>query len=245
MTSTPAPATDDAARPMRLGVVTIGQTPRTDLTPELAQLLPGVELLERGVLDGLTTAQIADLAPAAGEHTLTTRLADGGSAVIGERAVTDRLPTLVRSLEEEADAVLLACTGPFPRIAHRKPFFVPDRIIAHAVAAAAPTGAPVGIIAPLPEQTQDTVDKFAAVLGEDRPVLVATSSPYTGSDAGLRDAARTLVEQGAALLALDCFGYTAAMRAVVAEATGLPVIVARSIAARLAAETLGLAAPSS
>ncbi|EWS81319.1 AroM protein [Brachybacterium phenoliresistens] len=230
---------------MRLGVVTIGQTPRTDLTPELEQLLPGVELVERGVLDRLTGAQIAQLAPDAGDHALTTRLADGGSAVIGERVVTDRLPGLVRSLEEEVDAVMLACTGPFPRITHRRPFFVPDRIIAHAVAAAAPAGAPVGIIAPLPEQTDDTVEKFAAVLGEDRPVLVASSSPYTGTAAELRYAARSLAEQGAALLALDCFGYTTAMRAVVAEETGLPVIVARSIAARLAAEALGLAALTS
>lgn len=242
MTTTP-PSTIGSApgHRSRLGVVTIGQTPRTDLTPELEPLLPGVELVERGVLDGLTQGEIAELAPAADDHTLTTRLADGGSTVIGERAVMGRLPGLLTELETEVDAILLACTGPFPRIAHRKPFFVPDRIIAHAVAAAAPAGAAVGIIAPLPAQIPDTVAKFASVLGEETPVLVAASSPYTGSDDDLRRAARDLAAQGAALLAMDCFGYTAEMRAVVAEETGLPVIVARSIAARLAAEALGLA----
>jgi protein AroM len=37
-----------------LGVVTIGQSPRADLTGELAAYLPaGTSLLERGALDGL------------------------------------------------------------------------------------------------------------------------------------------------------------------------------------------------
>ncbi len=236
----PSPAASAQSRRTRLGVVTIGQTPRIDLTAELELLLPGVELVERGVLDHLSAEQIAGAAPAHDDHTLTTRLADGGSAVIGERAVMQRLPGLLAALEPEVDAILLACTGPFPELPHTKPLFVPDRIISHAVAATAPSGRPVGIIAPLPAQVPDTRRKFAAALPADRPVLVAAASPYTGTAEDLRGAARELADQGAALLAMDCFGYTAAMRAVIADETGLPVIVARSVAARLAAEALGV-----
>jgi protein AroM len=225
---------------VRLGVVTIGQTPRTDLTPELARHLPGAEIVERGALDGLSAAQIHELAPQAGEHVLTTRLRDGGSAVIGEGAVINRLPAVIQELEADVDAILLACTGPFPGIDHRRPLFVPDRIIAHAVGAAATAGEPVGIIAPLPEQVEDTTRKFDAVLRGMSAVHVAACSPYTGTTSELRRAGRSLAEDGARLLAMDCFGYTADMRRIVAEETGLPVIVARSIAARLAAEALGL-----
>lgn len=226
---------------MRLGVVTVGQTPRVDLTPELSALLPGVELVERGVLDNCTSEQIASFAPSDDDHALTTRLADGGATVIGETAVMRRLPGILATLEAEVDAILLACTGPFPPMQLSKPFFVPDRIIAHAVAAAAPYGAPVGILAPLPEQESDTLQKFRTVLGEDAPVVVRACSPYTDETKRMREAARELAAGGARLIAMDCFGYTAAMRAIVAEETGLPVIVARSIAARLAAETLGTA----
>lgn len=233
-------ASDRSGGRAQLGVVTIGQTPRVDLTPELERLMPGVELVERGVLDGLDAEQIARAVPARDDHTLTTRLADGGSAVIGERAVMERLPGLLAALEPEVEAVLLACTGPFPELAHRKPLFVPDRIISHAVAATAPSGRPVGIIAPLPAQIPDTRRKFAAALPAGTAVLVSAASPYTGTAEDLRRAARELADQGAALLAMDCFGYTAAMRAVIADETGLPVIVARSVAARLAAETLGV-----
>ncbi len=36
----------------RLGIVTIGQTPRSDVVPEMAEVLgPGVEILERGALE--------------------------------------------------------------------------------------------------------------------------------------------------------------------------------------------------
>ncbi|WP_211215793.1 AroM family protein [Microbacterium indicum] len=223
-------------------MITIGQTPRIDLTPELEALLPGVELIERGVLDGCDDVEIAGFAPEPGDHVLTTRLADGGSAIIGERTVMERLPAIIARLEQETDAILLACTGAFPEMDSKKPFFVPDRIIAHAVAAAAPSGSRVGIVSPLAEQREDALRKFQGVLGEGREVLVAASSPYTGTEAELRAASRELAESGARLIALDCFGYTAAMRAAVADETGLPVVVARSVAARIAAEALGAGA---
>lgn len=229
-------------RALRLGVVTIGQAPRTDLTPELARWLPGVELVERGVLDGMDTAALARMAPTEGDHVLTTRLAGGGAVEIGERQVQERLPGVVAALEAEVDAVLLGCTGPFDAVPHTKPLFVPDALIALGTAALAtalggPDGARVGVVCPLPTQQGFTVAKFASRLGGQR-VLTASSSPYTGTDETLADAARTLRDGGADLLALDCIGYTERMREVAAAATGLPVVLARSVAARLAVEVL-------
>jgi protein AroM len=245
VTATAEPSTGAAVRPAaptRLGVVTIGQAPRTDLTPELARWLPGVELVERGVLDGMDAAALAAMAPVDDEHVLTTRLADGGSIEIGERRVQERLPGVLAAVETEVDAVLLACTGPFDAIPHTKPLFVPDALIALGTAALAtavggPDGARVGVVCPLPAQQDFTVAKFAPRLAGQR-VLTSPSSPYTGSDRTLAAAARTLLDGGAELIALDCIGYTERMRQVVAAATGLPVVLARSVAARMAAEVL-------
>ncbi|MGH3750343.1 MAG: AroM family protein, partial [Micromonosporaceae bacterium] len=58
-----------------LGVVTIGQAPRDDLVPEMVPLLPPARIVEHGALDGMSAAQIADLAPKPGEQPLTSRLA--------------------------------------------------------------------------------------------------------------------------------------------------------------------------
>jgi protein AroM len=223
---------------VRLGVITIGQTPRVDLTPELQALLPGVELVERGVLDGLSGEEIAALAPTADNDVLTSRLSDGSAVIMGESHVLRRLPSVIAELENEVDAVFLACTGRFPELAHTKPLFVPDFLIAYGTAALAQGMDAVGVICPLPEQAGFTVEKFEPQLAHGTQVLVAAASPYTGTEAELVAAAQSLQSRGAGIIALDCMGYTEAMRAIVASASGLPVVLARSVAARLASEVL-------
>jgi protein AroM len=231
--------TSEGTIPMvRLGVVTIGQTPRVDLTPELQALLPGVELVERGVLDGLTREEIASFAPEGDDDVLTSRLTDGSAVIMGESHVLRRLPSVIADLEGEVDAVFLACTGRFPELAHTKPLFVPDFLIAYGTAALAQEMTAIGVICPLPEQAGFTVEKFAPRLNAGTEVLVAAASPYTGTEEELAAAAKSLQDRGAGIIALDCMGYTEAMRTRVANASGLPVVLARSVAARIAAEVL-------
>ena len=77
---------------LRVGTVTIGQAPRTDVTPDLMKILGAeVELIEAGALDGLSSEQIAAMAPRPGDYVLVTRMADGTSVKICERAVTPLL----------------------------------------------------------------------------------------------------------------------------------------------------------
>lgn len=57
-----------------VGTVTIGQTPRTDVIPELSAILGDVTVREAGALDGLSRAEIAGLAPQRGDYVLVTRL---------------------------------------------------------------------------------------------------------------------------------------------------------------------------
>ncbi|GAA1073017.1 AroM family protein [Nocardiopsis composta] len=222
----------------RLGIITIGQAPRTDLTPEITALLPRAAVVERGVLDGLTRAGIEARPPRADEHALTTRLADGSPVVIGESLVMERLPGVLAELERETDAVLLACTGGFPRLEHAKPLFVPDRMIAFGAAALLGETGRLGVLCPLPEQREDTAAKFGRRLPAGARVLTEACSPYTGTGEELAAAAARLAAGGAELLALDCVGYTGEMRARAAAASGLPVVLARSVCARLAAEVL-------
>ncbi|MBR8742119.1 AroM family protein [Nocardiopsis sp. MG754419] len=222
----------------RLGVITIGQAPRPDLTPEIIALAPDATVVERGVLDGLTRAEIEARPIPSGDHALTTRLADGTSVVLGESLVMERLPDLLATLEREVDAVLLACTGAFPALEHTRPLFVPDRMIAFGAAALLGESGVLGVVCPLAEQREDTEAKFARRLPSGTTVLTDVCSPYTGTSNDLADAARRLAETGADLLALDCIGYTEDMRARAAAASGLPVVLARSVCVRLASEVL-------
>jgi len=48
----------------KLGLITIGQSPRTDVTPDLIPIFgPDIQLCQAGALDGMTAQEIAAFAP--------------------------------------------------------------------------------------------------------------------------------------------------------------------------------------
>ena len=215
-----------------LGLVTIGQTPRTDLVPHLSRYWPGVQVLEAGALDGLTSGQVRDTPIRPGDEQLTSRLADGSSVAFGRDLILERLQGCISGLERDgADAVLLMCTGTFPAFDHDRPLLSAHSLLLGAVAALA--DGPLGVLCPLPEQAEGSRAKFAH-LGE---VLVEVRDPYRDDAEQLREAAGALVRRGATTLVMDCMGYTDEQRAT-ARAAGVPVILARSVVARLAAEVV-------
>ena len=70
---------------IRVGIVTIGQAPREDVVPDMAELMgPGAEILEGGALDGLTREEIERLAPEGDHEVLVTRLTDGRRGIRGQ-----------------------------------------------------------------------------------------------------------------------------------------------------------------
>ena len=106
----------------RLGLLTIGQSPRPDLVqtlPVLARFAP----VEAGALDGL---QADAIPPAAGAFPLTTRLADGGTVVVDEAFLLPRMQAAVHRLEEAGvAAILLMCAGTFGPVTSRVPLVKP------------------------------------------------------------------------------------------------------------------------
>ena len=75
-----------------VGLITVGQSPRNDVVPDMAAILGGdVGILEAGALDGLTRAEIAPLAPEGDDEILVTRLADGSSVFVGRNKVIPRI----------------------------------------------------------------------------------------------------------------------------------------------------------
>ena len=88
----------------------------------------------------------------------------------------------------------------------------------------------LGIMVPLLEQKGALMEKWG-----DIPLAVESANPYQ-SDADLVTPSLILKELGATVIVLDCMGYTEGHKKVVKETTGLPVILPRSIVARIAAE---------
>ena len=60
-------------REMKIGAITVGQSPRTDVTGDILPIFQGkIELIERGALDGLTREDIARFAPRGDDYVLVS-----------------------------------------------------------------------------------------------------------------------------------------------------------------------------
>ena len=76
----------------KLGILTIGQSPRIDILGDLLPLWGNhIEILEAGALDGLTMEEIEKMKPGPEDRMLVTRLADGTVVHVAEEALTDCL----------------------------------------------------------------------------------------------------------------------------------------------------------
>lgn len=218
------------------GTLTIGQAPRADIVPILeAELGDRVSFIHSGVLDGLSRAEIdRRFAPLAGEGVLTSRLADGGSVVMGKAAVRAVLDVRLAELEARGcKVILLLCTGEFEGLSCRQAWLVePDHLIPP-VLAALTVGRQVGVMVPLPGQMTSEARKWA---GLSKPPVYAAASPYAQGLDAVAEAARALRAQGAEIVVLDCMGFTERHRECVREASGLPVILSNALMARLAAD---------
>jgi protein AroM len=222
-----------------LGVVTIGQSPRDDLTGELAAYLPaGTRLLERGALDDLTSPAITALAPDAEQDTLTSRLRDGESVMLDRRRLVPLLEQAVSALERRgATANLLVCTGTFPPLRHLRPLLDAEHLLVSGVCAIVHGSGPLGVVVPLAAQQEVLSERWQRALGA--PVLVDAADPYAENAAeAIPAAACRLAGQGARIVLLDCMGYTEFARDATAARAGIPVLLARSVVGRLAGELL-------
>ena len=85
----------------KVGLITVGQAPRSDVVPDMAAILGGdVEIVEAGALDGLSREQIAPLAPEGDDEILVTRLADGSSVFVGKSKMIPRIEAKIAALED-------------------------------------------------------------------------------------------------------------------------------------------------
>lgn len=220
-----------------IGTVTIGQSPRTDVIPDVASIMgPDIEIREAGALDGLSPAIIASFAPREGDYVLVTRLADGSSVQVAEKHITPRIhEKIAEHFTGGIPIVLLLCTGEFPDFETGGLLIRPQKVLFNAVAAVA-KGMRIGILTPSPEQVEQSENRWGSL---SPFVRVVPSSPYVNAMEAARTAAEELKEWKAEITVLDCIGYTIAIRSLVREITDKPVLLARGVAASMVKELIG------
>jgi protein AroM len=224
------------------GLVTIGQSPRDDIMPQIWPFLPsGLAVRQVGALDGLTRDQIADLAPPLSpptlrgmkgeDYVLHTRLRDGTAVTVGRAGIMPLLQACLEKLEGEgANPILLLCTGEFPALRSKALLIEPDRLLVNLIRGLRPQR--VGVLVPLPSQIEAAAEKWRAIEAE---TVFEAASPY-GDEADIMRAARALPGQALDLVVMDCMGYTGIHKQVVVKATGRPVVLASQMVARIVGE---------
>lgn len=220
----------------KIGTVTIGQAPRTDVTPDLKTILgEDVKIIESGALDGLSKTEIAEFAPQAGDYVLVTKLVDGTSVQVAERFITPRIADRIREhFSNGIQVVLLLCTGEFPDLGVNGLLVSPQKIL-YGVAEAVGRGRRIGVLTPSKEQIEQAEKRWRAIGSE---VKAIAASPYINGPVAVEEAAMELMQWGTELTVLDCIGYTTAMQETVSRITNKPTILGRGIAARAVAELL-------
>lgn len=211
--------------PERLGLITIGQSPRPDLIADVTDLLAAVNWTERGALDGVDPA---DLVPTPGEDTLITRLRTGETVRVAAQRIGPLVTDAAASCAAAGcDRALLLCTGRVIVKAPPIPVLHAEQV-AHQRVADHLGPRTLGVVCPLPEQQLDMATRWQRRLG--RPVRFAVASPYSGTADDLAGAGQALAHEGAEVIVLDCMGYTREQARVVADAAGVVTHAARVLA---------------
>jgi protein AroM len=219
-----------------IGLVTVGQSPRDDLVPFMAPLFGReVRVLQGGALDALSPSEIAALGPNPGEVGIVARLRDGSNTMLSHAQILPRVQGVVDRLQGEgAELLVIMCGADWSAIRSRVLVVNPGKLFPAVVAAVAGHRR-LGVIKPSPGQLDQTKRQFA-----DRGVQahVTAASPYTGAQrlVDVRRAAEELAKAEVDLVWMSCVGMDEAMRAVVCEVTRKPVILARTILARVIGE---------
>ena len=218
----------------KIGMLTIGQSPREDLLPILKPILgEGVEVLEAGALDGLTKKDVEAIQVSSDDYILVTRLRDGSEVKVTKRFVVPRMQERLEELEARGVTLtVVMCTGRFPPFKSRGLVVTPSEALRGVVEACLKEGR-LAVVYPTQEQTVHAEKEFS------RPgvqVYADSVSPYTEGDVdGLVDRLRGFDPH---LVFLNCFGFPLWLKERIKGELGRPVLHSSSVVARIVKELI-------
>ncbi|MEM4721450.1 MAG: AroM family protein [Candidatus Methanomethylicaceae archaeon] len=220
----------------KIGMITIGQSPRVDILPEMKRVLgPQIEVIEAGALDGLTMEEVKKFAPRRGDYILCTRMADGREVTVARRWVIPRIQRCIKDLSKKgAEVLLFLCTGRFPEFPSKKLFIESQRIVDQCLSALQGRYNRMGILVPLANQMEQVRKNYGEKEGK---ILFQAASPY-GPEEELEKAIEKFRKANLQMIVMHCMGYTLSMKKKMMEGTGRPVLLARTLVARVLRELI-------
>ncbi len=223
---------------MKIGAVTIGQSPRVDVTPDILPIFTEeTELIQAGALDGLTREEISQMEPKEEDYVLVSRMNDGTFAKFGESFILKRMQKCIEKLEEEkVSLIMVLCGGTFPDVFKANvPIVYPAKLL-NGLAAALSENSNIVVITPDEEQIQQAYDQWGPIVKKVTPI---PANPYGDMDE-VRKAAEKAKKTDADLIVMDCIGYSREAKQLVASIAKKPVLLCRTVLARTVSELLDI-----
>ncbi len=208
---------------VKVGLLTIGQSPREDIVPEIRPLLhPWIEILEKGLLDGLTLEEIERLRPDAGEAPLVTSLKNGRQVELSEKKMSSMLAKAIDSMQKEIRirAVGVFCTHDFPKRRFSLPVIFPFDYLKFLISRILNVKI-LGVVVPLESQVEMTKEKWEGS-------LVEAKSPYAGGKSW-QEIAKKFIAKNVDAVILDCIGYKIKDKQEMQSLLSVPVLLPRII----------------
>ncbi len=216
----------------KIGMLTIGQTPRDDLIPGLLDILgPGYEIVEAGALDGHTVEDVRGIDLDPDHYILVTRMRDGTEVKITKKYVIPLMQGGLDRLEDQGVRLtVVMCTGKFPQFRSRGLVVTPSEVLKGVISGSLKEGK-LAVVYPTEEQIPYAERDFG---GEGITVYADSVSPYEPDD--VRGLIERLVREEPDLVFLNCFGFPYSIKRQVQEATGKPTIHSSALIARIIKE---------
>lgn len=191
----------------QVGLITIGQSPRTDITGGFRDILEqyDVKIAECGVLDGLSFDQVRDQfwprSTDSSETIYVSRMRDGTEVKLLKGLVQKGVQERITEMESTCDLIVVLCTGTFKELHSSVPLIFPDQVIKECVRELGVTER-LHVIAPASEQKPFLTAKWDTVV---RKLTFSISSPYQTFN--LVDVANEINASRPEGIVLDCMGY--------------------------------------
>lgn len=220
----------------KVATITIGQSPREDITGDINDLLEKhIRLIEYGVLDGYTLEQVNDLfAAKEGYPRLVTRMKDGTQVIVDEGLVYEKMQECIKRIEKKVDAIVLLCTGDFSKLTSTIPLITPKPYI-NSLVNTFSKNKKIGVLIP-DESQQLQVTKWWNDVGIEIESIAI--SPYLEVESLSEKIAVLKDRLDIDCVVLDCMGYSKKMKEVVSKATNNTTILPRTFIARIVNELI-------
>lgn len=217
---------------MKIGAITIGQSPRLDVFNDIKDIFKNVEILEKGALDNLTKEEIEKFKPREGDYVLVSKLKDSTSVTFSKEFIMDLMQKKIYELEEEgAKLIMFYCTGDFKnKFSSKVPLIYPSEILDKLVPLLTKKSSIV-CLTPSLLQTAQALDKWKHHV---KKVKSLSYSPYEKDD--INELVKNIKKTDADLIVLDCIGYSKELKRELYNKTNINVLLARTLLAKVVSE---------